>query len=79
MPQVLRSTGAPVDVDRVLSSYADWTNRASWPRRKDHDRVSEAEQSPDPRQKPGVIGAFCRAYSVVDAIEAFDLPYDRVH
>ena len=78
-PQVLRSTGAPVDVDRVLSGYADWTNRASWPRRKDHDRVSENEQAPDPRQKPGVIGAFCRAYSVVDAIEAFDLPYDRVH
>lgn len=78
LPLAVHHLGDVLDVDYVLSCYTDWTDRASWPRRQDHDRVSESEQAPDPRQKPGVIGAFCRAYSVVDAIEAFDLPYDRV-
>lgn len=64
-----------LDVDAVLAEYADWTDKTSWPRRADADGVHEHGESIDPRTKPGVIGAFCRAYSVPEAIAHFRLPY----
>ena len=65
-------------VDEILASYKDWRDRDEWPHR-DADSVHfNADDVTPPRDKPGVIGAFCRAYSITEAIEAFDLPYDRV-
>lgn len=72
-----RHAGHLVDVDAVLGEYEDWADRSSWPARKDHDVLSTGE-SVDPCTKPGVIGAFCRAFDCVAAIERFDLPYVRV-
>lgn len=64
-----------VQVDEVLESYANWTDRTSWPHRADGDGVHNEGSSVDPRTKPGLVGAFCRAFSVTDAIEKFELPY----
>lgn len=66
-----------VDPDEVLATYARWDDRAEWPTRKDGDSVYLIDGQPltPPTEKPGVIGAFCRAYSIPEAIEAFDLPY----
>jgi hypothetical protein len=71
--------GALLDVDAVLGEYADWTDVNSWPRRKDADRpgAQDAERV-DPREKPGVIGEFNRAFTISAAIEKFGLPYGRV-
>jgi putative DNA primase/helicase len=71
--------GTLLDVDAVLAEYKDWTDVASWPRRKDGDRpgVQDAERV-DPREKPGIIGEFNRAFTIPQAIEKFDLPYRRV-
>jgi len=72
------SHGASViDVDAVLASYADWKDRSQWPHRKDGDHVEHKDKAEDPRKKPGVIGAFCRAYPISVAIEKFELPYER--
>ena len=47
-----------------------------WPRAKHapppRPRTKKAQ---DPRSKPGLIGVFCRLYSIPDAIEKFELPY----
>ncbi len=68
--------GALLDVDEVLAEYADWTDKASWPRRKDGDPVhAAADEKVDPRDKPGLIGEFNRAFSISAAIAKFDLPY----
>lgn len=64
-----------IQVDEVLESYANWTDRTSWPHRADGDGVHNEGSSVDPRTKPGLVGAFCRAFSVTDAIEKFELPY----
>jgi len=32
----------------------------------------------DPRNKNNIIGAFCRVYSISEAIEEFDLPYEQI-
>ena len=68
-----------LDVDAVLAEYADWTDIGSWPRRQDADRplALEAERV-DPREKPGIIGEFNRAFTISHAIERFVLPYKRV-
>lgn len=60
-------------VDTQLSYYRDWRDVSSWPM---SSRVAEvvkksAAQQQDPLTKPGLIGAFCRAYSIEEAIEEF--------
>jgi putative DNA primase/helicase len=71
--------GVWIQVDDVLAEYADWTDASTWPHRRDGDAVhaSSAEKI-DPRDKPGIIGEFNRAFTVSQAIERFDLPYRRV-
>jgi hypothetical protein len=67
-----------VDVDDILGEYDDWRDSTKWPVRSEHDRVfdGEVEGIPDPDTKPGIVGDFCRAYRVPDAIEKFELPYE---
>ena len=71
--------GEWLDVDAVLAEYANWTDYSSWPHRRDGDSIiaSTAERV-DPRDKPGIIGEFNRAFTVSQAIERFQLPYRRV-
>lgn len=67
-----------LDPDAVLAEYADWTDRTSWPHRARADVLSGADVAEDPLQKAGIVGDFCRAYSISAAIEKFGLPYERV-
>ncbi|WP_306592899.1 virulence-associated E family protein [Corynebacterium striatum] len=66
-----------LDVDAWLSRYTDWTDITTWPgiTHNDAQRAQRAQQSDgkyqDPREKPGMIGAFNRAYPVTKAITAF--------
>jgi P4 family phage/plasmid primase-like protien len=64
-----------IDVDKILGDYHDWTDRTSWPHRIEGDGVHNEGTAQDPREKPGVVGAFCRAFSISAAIEEFGLPY----
>lgn len=60
--------------DGILGMFEDWRDVASWPAvpgktPEDHTRL--AQKQGDPQAKKGVVGAFCRAYDVLDAMEAF--------
>ena len=62
-----------LSADAVLAEYSDWHNQAEWefapgePRPEtDKNRVLE-----DPREKKGIIGAFCRRYSITEAMADF--------
>lgn len=71
--------GAWLDVDDVLAEYTDWTDMSQWPHRRDGDAVhTAAGDKVDPRDKPGIIGEFNRAFTISQAIEKFELPYRRV-
>lgn len=64
--------------DEVLATYHDWTDISSWPM---SSRVAEvvrktAAKQKDPLEKGGLIGAFCRAYTIQEAIEAFVPTYE---
>ncbi len=60
--------------DDVLNEYTfGWKDVSSWPtsiREKDHIK-KELNKQQDPLTKKGIIGAFCRAYSITEAIEEF--------
>ncbi|HRV73290.1 MAG TPA: virulence-associated E family protein [Eubacteriales bacterium] len=66
-------TGEPLDVDKYLGMYADWRDVSQWPTssRQSEAVKREAAKQEDPLSKPGVVGAFCRAYSVTAVIDKF--------
>ena len=62
-----------LDPDKVLATYHDWRDVSSWPM---SSRVAEvvkksASKQKDPLEKGGLVGAFCRAYTISEAIETF--------
>ena len=62
-----------INPDEVLATYADWHDMSTWPvssRQTTAIHRSEKAQG-DPLTKPGVIGAFNRAYTITAAIEAY--------
>ncbi len=65
--------GELLDPDTTLSKYKDWRNSAEWPvsRRQQSIVQREMKKQADPLEKTGTVGAFCRTYSVEDAIDLF--------
>ena len=65
--------GPMLDPDKVLATYHDWRDVSSWPM---SSRVAEvvkhtAAKQQDPLAKGGIVGAFCRAYTIQQAIETY--------
>lgn len=62
-----------LDPDAILARYTDWQDPLEWPEsgRTKARRKKLAERQGDPLEKPGLVGKFCRAYSIEEAIEAF--------
>lgn len=65
--------GEPFDVDAVLATYQDWRDASAWPTstREANVIAREIRRAADPTGKPGIVGAFCRAYSITDVIDKF--------
>lgn len=62
-----------LDPDAVLARYEDWTDPSYWPEssRVQQSRERLADRQGDPWEKHGMVGAFCRTYSIDDAIKTF--------
>ncbi len=65
--------GEPLNPDGVLSRYKDWRDSSEWPVSSRQQSIVQREmrKQADPLTKDGVIGAFCRTYTIEDAIAAF--------
>lgn len=66
--------GLWLDPDRILEWYEDWTDIRTWPGIEPIDfkkAFQDGRMQEDPLIKEGIIGAFCRAYTITEAIEAF--------
>lgn len=57
----------------ILKEYPDWTDTSYWPEssRMVGIRKKQADKQGDPTQKQGVLGTFCRTYTVTEAIAKF--------
>lgn len=65
--------GPILSADDILNSYNDWHNINEWPHASSIESsvLSEIKKQEDPSEKKGIIGAFCKAYSINEAIETF--------
>ena len=65
--------GPACNVDQILSQYVDPYDVSAWPMSSRENTViaHEIKKAGDPTEKPGLIGAFCRAYTIEEAIERF--------
>ena len=65
--------GPLLNPNAILDMFSNWQDIAEWPRgTKEHKIVSsEAKKQGDPLEKPGLIGAFNRAYTIEAAIEKY--------
>lgn len=70
-----------LDPEEVLSRYENWRDPSFWPEssRTQQKRQRLADKQGNPLEKPGLVGAFCRTYTITAAIENF-LPdvYERM-
>ena len=65
--------GPMLNPDAILARYKDWHDTSEWPmssRQSEIVKRSIAKQA-DPLEKEGVVGAFCRAYSIQEAMDTF--------
>lgn len=64
---------SPLDIDKYLSRYNNPKDITEWPTSsrtlKNRDRLIKKQE--DPLEKNGVIGAFCRCYTVDEAMDKF--------
>lgn len=60
-------------LDGILGMYGDWTDVTQWPQVPGADAVERRRiaKQEDPTAKRGVIGAFCRTYTIPQAMETF--------
>ena len=65
--------GDLVSVDAYLATYHDWRDTSFWPISKKESavRLSDAHKQGNPLVKKGLLGAFCRCYSITEAIAKF--------
>ncbi|MBH1939854.1 hypothetical protein I5677_02960 [Mobilitalea sibirica] len=65
--------GSLLDPEVFLNKYDDWHDTSTWPVSSRQSEVIERslKEQADPLSKEGVVGTFCRTYSVTDAIEKF--------
>lgn len=81
-PKILRAGhGELLDPLMVLNTYDDWKDFGSWPSAEQEGGARQPDlKAEDPREKRGIIGAFCRCFSVQDAISRwlndYFIPHD---
>ncbi len=65
--------GPWLDPDEVLAHYQNWKDASSWPvsSRVSQQHKKLADKQGNPLEKKGVVGAFCRTYSITEALERF--------
>lgn len=60
-------------LEGLLGMYGDWHDITQWPQVPGTDAVERRHlaKQEDPASKRGIIGAFCRTYNIVQAMEKF--------
>lgn len=65
--------GPFLEADYILGLYNDWHDTSEWPTATDStDVIMQAiKKQEDPEDKKGIIGVFCRTYTIQEVIETF--------
>lgn len=62
-----------LSADGVLGMYDDWKDVTQWPQVPGAERIRDrsAKRQGDPLSKQGIVGAFCRTYTIEEAMAEF--------
>ncbi len=62
-----------LEADYILGLYDDWHDTSEWPTASNsNDTIIQAiKKQEDPEDKKGIVGLFCRAHTIQDAIATF--------
>ena len=65
--------GGFCSVDGVLAMYGDWKDITQWPQVPGTEAIEKRRlaKQEDPTTKRGVVGAFCRTYSITQVMDSF--------
>lgn len=65
--------GEILNPDEILDKYENWKDVSSWPTSSRVDKVirREISKQENPLDKPGLVGAFCRTYTISEVIEKY--------
>lgn len=65
--------GGFCSLDGLLGMYEDWKNVQHWPQVPGTEAVERRRlaKQEDPTTKRGIIGAFCRTYNIIQAMDKF--------
>ena len=68
-----KQEGEFLNPDTVLSRYEDYRDSSKWPVSSRQSKIiqNNISKQANPLEKEGLIGAFCRAYTVEEAIDKF--------
>lgn len=69
-----------LDPDDVLARYENWRDPSFWPEssRAQTKRQKLADKQGNPLEKSGLVGAFCRTYTITAAIDTFLDVYEQM-
>lgn len=66
--------GGPwLDADAILESYIDWKDTSLWPTSGATLKSinGDVAKQAGPREKSGIVGTFCRTYSIIEVLDKF--------
>lgn len=65
--------GDLLNADAILDSYLDWKDSSYWPvsQRQNQVLLRDIKKQEDPLEKSGIVGAFCRTYTIGEAIDKY--------
>lgn len=68
-----KQDGILLNPDKILSRYKNWHDSSKWPVSSRQTCIVKHSFSmqADPLEKDGLIGVFCRTYTITDAIDKF--------
>lgn len=63
----------PLSVDGILAMYEDWKDMTEWPQVPGTEKLTEKmlKKQENPLEKSGIIGAFCKTFTIAEAVEKF--------
>lgn len=72
-PVAIHNQGEWLNPDKQLQRFDNWHDMSTWPTSSRQTSVvrETAEKQADSLTKPGLVGAFCRTYTIHQAIEVF--------
>lgn len=69
----VQQSGPWLDPDKILGMYKNWKDQSQWPYHAEviKEVQENVKKQQDPREKSGLVGAFCQVYGITEVIAKY--------